>query len=114
MQDEPAAEAWVQERLGEARTAYSSRAPGPGDLSLEEYERRLRGTVAACLRPTDVFLGLDVPSAEELARETQQRLCVHRGQTGHRADWRADRVHVELGADGLVSAARRDRAPWLR
>jgi hypothetical protein len=49
-----------------------------------------------------------------MASDRGDYLCVHRGPTGHRANWRADRVHVELDGDDRVRRAGRDRAPWSR
>ena len=105
-------EAWIQDQLRTASAGFGRQAPNPGDLTLEQYEAQLRGRVAAISEPTAQYVGLSIESATAAAAATGDRLCVHRGSTGHRADWRPDRVHVELDARGRVGSARRDPAPW--
>ncbi len=104
------AEAWVQ-RPAPARDAEVG-PRGERDLSPAEYERRPRATVAMVRRPTDPYRG--PVQAQAQAGAAGDALCAHRADTGHRADWRADRVHVELGPGDVVQAAWRDRAPWVR
>jgi hypothetical protein len=108
------AEAWVRAGLEQARAAHQQRPPGSGDASLSEYEAQLRRTAAGVLRPVAQYVGGTVEQAHALAPQECDRLCVHRGATGHRASWRADRVHLEVGHGGLVTSAHRDPAPWRR
>jgi hypothetical protein len=112
MDDRDRAEAWVRDRLDEARAAFRRRPPGPRDLTLEEYEARLRRMTSTWLRPVDQYAGLSVDQAQALAETTSDALCIHRGERGHRLDWRADRVHVVVRADGTIAAAHRDPPPW--
>ena len=114
MTEQEEAEAWVRAGLDQARAAFLRQPPGPGDLSLQAYEAQLRRTVAAGLRPVDQYVGGTIEQAQDLAPRAGDSLCVHRGATGHRASWRADRVHLEVGPDGLVTSAHRDPAPWRR
>lgn len=106
------AEAWIREQLRTASDALSRQAPNPGDLTLEQYEAQLRQRADAILRPTAQYVGLSLDAATAAASVTGDRLCVHRGSTEHRANWRPDRVHVELDAEDRVRLARRDPAPW--
>lgn len=106
------AEAWVQEQLRTARDGYGRQAPNPGDSTLEEYEAQLRSRADAILKLTAQYVGLSLEAATAAAAASGDRLCVHRGATGHRADWRPDRVHVEVDAHDRVRSARRDPAPW--
>ena len=112
MDERERAEAWVRGELELARAAFERQPPGPHDLTLEQYEQKLRGRADAILRPTAQYVGLPLDAAEATAAQEGDHLCVHRGQTGHRADWRAGRVHVELDAHERVVAARRDSLPW--
>ena len=114
MDEQEAAQAWVHAGLEQARAAFREQPPGPGDSSLQEHEAQLRRTVAASLRPVAQYVGGTVEQAQRLAPRTGDSLCVHRGATGHRASWRADRVHLEVGPDGRVTSAHRDPAPWER
>ena len=106
------ADAWVRDQLARAREAVRQHPPGPHDLTLEEYERRLRGRADAILKPTTTYIGMELERAKALAAEAGDRLCPHRGPTGHRGNWRADRVHVDMADDDRVVAAWRDPAPW--
>ena len=106
------AEAWIQERLRTASDTSGRRAPNASDLTLEQYEAQLRSRADAILEPTAQYVGLSLAAATASAAATGDRLCVHRGSTGHRADWRPDRVHVELDREDRVRSARRDPAPW--
>ncbi len=66
----------------------------------------------AILQPTAQYVGLSLEAAAAAAAATGDHMCVHRGSTGHRANWRPDPVHVELDAKDLIRSARRDMAPW--
>jgi hypothetical protein len=110
--DEIAAHEWLEQTLARARELVRQQPLGPRDQTWEQFEASTRGMVTAFLRSTDAYLGLTVDAAEERARLLKDHLCVHRGPTGHRADLRSDRVHVTVGADGHITAARLDRPPW--
>jgi 8-oxo-dGTP diphosphatase len=109
-----AAEAWVQTELERARAAYRRRPPGPHDLTLEQYESQLRSRAESCLRSVGHYVGLPLGDALARAAAEGESLCVHRGPTGHRNDWRSNRVHVEVDGEDRVMSAARDRAPWSR
>jgi hypothetical protein len=79
---------------------------------MEQFESYLRGMVTACLRDLEPYVGLSVEEAKVRATATGDLLCVHDGPTGHRSDWRSDRVHVEVGPDGHVMSARLGSRPW--
>jgi hypothetical protein len=107
------AAAWVEQQLAQARAVVAVHPLGPRDLSMEEYERRVRGTATACLRDLKPYVGLTVEQAHARAASTGDLLCVHRGPTGHRADWRSDRVHLVMGSEGSVESAELDSPlPW--
>ncbi len=106
------AEAWIQKQLRTASDDVGRQAPHSGDLTLEQYEAQLRERVDAILQPTAQYVGLSLEAAAAVAAGTGDLLCVHRGSAGHRADWRPDRVHVELDPEDRVRSARRDPAPW--
>ncbi len=112
MDEDGEADAWVRSRLDVARQGFRLHPRGRGDLTLEEYEQRLRQKVEVCLRPTAQYVGLALAAAEVLAYVEGDRLCVHRGPTAHRAGWSAYCVHVELDATDQVVSAKRDTAPW--
>ena len=106
------AEAWLQKQLRTASEAFGRQAPNAGDLTLEQYEAQLRKRADASSKPTAQYVGLSLEAATAAAAVTGDRLCVHQGATGHRANWRPDRVHVELDAGNRIRSARRDPAPW--
>lgn len=106
------AEVWIRARLDVARTSIRLHPPGPGDLTLERYEQQLRQHVDRWSHPTSHYVGLTLHAAEAQATRHGDVLCVHQGRTGHRASWRADRVHVELDTTNQVTTATRDSAPW--
>lgn len=108
MDEQAAAERWVQERLDQVR----GRPRSAGDLSDRAYEAQLRRTADAVRRPTQQYVGLALGQAEARAAQEGDHLCVHRGETGHRGSWRPDRVHVTLGPEDEVRTAGRDPAPW--
>jgi hypothetical protein len=112
VEDEELAEAWVQERLAIARITFETEPAETRDASLRESERLLRGLAWSSFRPTAQYVGLTVDAAQELAAAAAESLCVHRGPTGHRANWEPQRVHVEVGPDELITRARRDRPMW--
>lgn len=114
MDEEAEAEAWVRRKLDVTREIFRTHPRGPRDLTLEQYEQQLRQKADVCLRPTTPYVGLTLDAAEALANLKGDWLCVHRGQTPHRADWTAYRVHVDLDATEQVLSAWRDAAPWRR
>ena len=105
-------ERWVQRQLSAARQALEQQPPGPGDLTLEQYEAQLRRIATTMCRPTRGYVGLSLVDAQVLAGQEGDRLCVDRGLTGHRGSLVPARVHVELGAGDVVLSARRDDPPW--
>ena len=105
-------ERWVQRQLASARQALEQRPPGTGDLTLEQYEAQLRDVATTMCRPTRGYRGLTLAQAEELAAQSGDRLCLHRGRTGHRMSLVPSRVHLELGPEDVVLSARRDSPPW--
>ena len=107
-------EAWIQDQLRTAGDGFGRQAPNPGDLTLEQYEAQLRRRAGAMSKPTAQYVGLSLEAATAAAAVTGDCLCVDRGTTGHRANWRPDRVHVEPDAEDRVRSARRDPAPWTR
>ena len=112
MDERAEADEWVCSQLDVARQGFRRHRPGPGDLTLEQYEQRLRQRADLCPRPTSHYVGLALHAAEALAALSGDSLCVHRGPTGHRANWRGDRVYVELNTTNQVTTATRDAAPW--
>jgi hypothetical protein len=104
---------WLEELFANARAAAEVQPLGPRDQTMEQFEATWRGLVAACLRDITPYVGLTVAEARERSALTGDFLCVHSGPTGHRADWRSDRVHVELDSEGRVLSSQLDHPlPW--
>ena len=115
MDEASKAAAWVEQQLSQVRALVDVQPLGPRDQTLEQFEAQLRGLAAACLRDVQPYVGLTAEQAATRAASTGDFLCVHHGPTGHRANWRSDRVHVEMSPDGRVLAARLDEPlPWDR
>ena len=112
MADRGRSERWVLDSLESARVAFLTTPPGPGDLTLEQYEERLRHLVERFLRSTRPYVGCTLDEAKRISDDSGDHLCVHRGPTGHRAYQSPNRVHVVLREDGTIARASRDRAPW--
>jgi hypothetical protein len=104
---------WLEGLLANARAAVALQPLGPRNQTMEQFDASWRGLVAACLRDITPYVGLSLAEARERADQTGDFLCVHSGPTGHRANWRADRVHVELDAEGRVISSQLDHPlPW--
>ena len=110
MTPKEATEAYIQETLrlasdiawGAEGLAY----PGP-----KEYAAAVRAQAEVFLRSVNEYLGQSLPAAQALARDRQDRLCLHPAQ-GHRANLDSRRVHVLLEQD-VVTHAALDRPHWL-
>jgi hypothetical protein len=113
MDDAMKAAAWAEKQLAQARALVAVHPLGPRDQTMEQHKAFVRGMVKACLRDISPYVGLTVDQADARAALLGDFLCVHRGPTGHRADWRSDRVHLRLGPDGNVQSAELDSPlPW--
>jgi hypothetical protein len=114
MSDASDAAAWVEKTLAEARSLVEQVPLGPRDQPWEDFEASIRGMAAAWLRDVTPYVGLTLDDARERAESTKDFLCVHDGGVFHRANARADRVHLDLDADGRVQTARLDYPPPWR
>lgn len=105
-----AAEAHIAETLRLAEgVAWGS--PDVAYSGAEAYAASVRAQAEAFLRSVDEYVGLSVAAAQALARDRNDKLCLH-PTTGHRADLCSRRVHV-LVEDDTIAAAALDRPSWL-